>query len=981
MLSAQRRQLTVMFCDLVGSTELSARLDPEDMREILASYHRRCAQLIEATGGFVAKYMGDGILAYFGYPRAREHDAERAIRVALDLVEAVPALAAPKGVDLAVRVGIATGLVVVGDLLGSGPAEERAVVGETPNLAARLQTLAAPGKVVVADMTRALAPGPFDYRDMGPVSLKGLTLKEPVWEVTGETPLGERGASRERTWQTPMIGRDDQLERILELWRARGEGTGHVLGIVGEAGIGKSRLLREAHRRIAREPHVWVEGVGASLFSNSAFHLVAEMTARLLARHGESRPEDCLPALERSLRRVGMAPGALALIADLIGIPSPGGEGEIPLTAEQRRGALISTLADWLLRTARRWPTLLAVEDLQWADPSSVEMLGRLAEQGPQAGLLLIYTARRADDAPWPLGPTHSRIELDRLAPGDVRRLVSEATPALPAQLVESLVGRSGGVPLFAEELARLMAARGEGEAEREVPATLSDLLMERLDRMGRAKAIAQVASVIGRDSSPSLIAAVSGRADTDVRDALAALAKAEILIPASPDPDAMVSFSHALLQDAAYGALLRSQRRDLHRRVAEVLVSHFPAMVATRPDMLAQHWTAAGEDRRALAAWREAGHAAQARKAFHEAEAAYRRGLDILARLPEDAERDGRELALQSSLAATLQITRGYSAPETEAAATRANLLAQKGGDIIQQFRQAAAQWAALSSGGRFLSASRKADQVLELARMCERPAELAHAHMAQMTSRYRIGDLVGAEDFFREGVELFELPRFLSRPGVVGQTFGNAAQVAWILGDAAEGVRRIGRACELATSGGNPVDIASAEVMAAMFDLMTDDIEGADGHASHALEVARSNGFPQFEQIATICLGRVRVGQGAWEEGLALMEDGMARRAAAQIRVAETICWGWVAEGRRKTGALAGALECAEQALRANTQELCWRPDLLRLRGDLKTELGDLEAAEADYLEALASARTMRAKVYYDRAQARLDRLAIPA
>jgi class 3 adenylate cyclase/tetratricopeptide (TPR) repeat protein len=977
-LTAQRRQLTVLFCDLAGSTELSARLDPEEMRDLIGAYHSAAASHIEAAGGFVAKYLGDGVLAYFGYPSAHEDDAERAIRAGRAAVDAVSRLRSPSGEPLAARVGVATGVVVVGDLIGAGWSQERSVVGETPNLAARLQGLAPPGGVVAADTTRRLASGGFEYRDLGPVALKGLTLHDPVWEVVGEKALTDRFLARPGTPPADLVGRDAELDLVLDLWRRRAGGEVQIVGIVGEPGIGKSRLLYEIRRKIAREPHVWIEGGGAPVFANTPFYAISQMVLRLLARRGQSRPEQLTQALERSLRAVEMDVGAsLPVVGSLIDAPVTDWAFQA-LDAEQRRASLISALTDWLLRTARRWPTLVVVEDLQWVDPSSLELLGRLTAGGSGTGLLMLYTSRTALAAPWPVGPDHHQVALDRLPAAALRRLVESANDRLTAPLVDAVIARAGGVPLFAEELARLFAEREAGEADRAIPSRLSDLLMERLDRLGDAKPVAQIAAALGPRVSSPLIAAVSGLTATHVTRALDRLARGDILVRSAEEPEPTYAFRHALMQDAAYEALLKSQRRDIHRRAAMALAEKFPEEAFSHPEVMAQHCSAAGEADRALAAWRAAGHSAQARRAFKEAEAAYATALEILKSRPASAERDGRELALQSSLAGVLQITRGYSAPGTVEAAGRARELAEAGGDLRRQVQLASAQWGALSTAGRHLSATRKADQVLELARMEGSPEALGHACMVQLTSRYRIGDLVGAEDFYRQGDDCFRLSRLVSRPGFSAQTFGNAAQVAWLLGRAGEAEARMCEALELSRGTGNPFDEAFAQFMTSMLLVIIGRHGEALSAARTSIDLSETHGFRQFANVARLTYGRALAGCGEPVEGLGWMEAGFRQRAEAQERSGEPLFRCWLAEVSRLLGDQEGALATAEEALGANPQELAFRPAILQLRGDLRLAGGDTEAAEGDYLEAMALARTMRAKVFYDDAVTRLETLA---
>jgi class 3 adenylate cyclase/tetratricopeptide (TPR) repeat protein len=974
-LAAQRRQLTVSFCDLVGSTELSARLDPEDMHELIADYQRCCVGCIERAGGFVAKYMGDGVLAYFGYPQAHEDDPARAIQAALEIREAVPQVANRHGLRLAARIGIATGLVVVGDVVGDGWSQERSVVGETPNLAARLQGIAPPNGVVVSHATRSLATGLFEYRDVGAVSLKGLTLSDPVWEVVGANTIADRFDARHAL--TPMVDREEETRRILELWQRRAAGAGHIVGIVGDPGIGKSRLILEVHQKIAAEPHVWIEGGGAQIFRNTPFYTLSQMIRRLLG-HQETTAEVCA-SLERALVLADVSePDAVPLIAELLGVPTPDQAAPLTLSAEERRSRVISVVTDWLIKIAARRATVLFVEDIHWVDPSTLQVLDCLIERAPAAALFILYTARKDFDVPWPVGRDHTRIALERLDADCVRDLVvAAASRTLPDDVIAKILARADGVPLFAEELARLVTERNSGAADREIPSTLSDLLMARLDKLGPAKDIAQIAAVLGREISYRLIEAVSGVEEKVLRASLSRLIEAEILIHSGATPDDAYSFKHALLEDAAYGALLKRQRLDLHRRAATVIAEQFSQIAGERPEILAQHWTEAGDPTHAIPVWQKAGRLATSRRALKEAQSAYEQAIVLLATLPQTPDRDLLEFSLQSALAQVLQITRGYSAPQTVAAMSRTRQLAGVGGPLSPKLRQAQAEWAAASSAGDYVQAGGLADQFLGLAQADGRPANLAQAHMIQMTSLYRIGDLMGAEEAFRMGAPYFESPDFIRRPGVSAQTFGNAALIAWMMDDSDRAQRRMEAALALSLGTGHPYDLTFAQSMSAVFAVLASDLEKAEAVAVRSLALCQEHGFPQIAPISKIVLGRARAGLGRGAEGIALIREGMRAMEEAGIRVAMTEYLTWLGEAQAFWGAPDDAVQSVDEALRTNPQELFFRPESLRLRGEFHLALGRIASAKADFSDAMTLAKGMGAKRFHARSAASLERL----
>src|SRR6185437_9793569 len=552
--------------------------------------------------------------------------------------------------------------------------------------------------------------------------------------------------------------------------------------------------------------------------------------------------------------------------------------------------------------------------DIHWVDPSSMEVLDRLVERAPAAALFILYTARKDFDAPWPTGSHHTQITLDRLDVDCVRHLVvAAASRTLPDDVIAKILSRADGVPLFAEELARLVAERNSSGADREIPGTLSDLLMARLDKLGPAKDIAQIASVLGREISYRLIEAVSGVEEVRLRASLARLIEAEILVPSGARSDDLYSFKHALLEDAAYGALLKRQRSDLHRRAATVIAEQFTRIANEQPEILAQHWTQAGEPEHAIPVWQKAGRLATTRRALKEAQSAYEQAIVLLTTLPQ-----------------------------TVAAMSRARQLVDVGGQLSPKLRQTQAEWAAASSAGNFAQAGGLADQYLGLAQADGRPASLAQAHMIQMTSLYRVGDLIGAENAYRTGVPYYEAPEFVRRPGVSAQTFGNAALIAWMLDDMYEARRRMASALARSLDTGHPYDLTFAQSMSAVFSVLASDMDTAETAAERSLALCQEHGFPQILPISRIVLGRARAGLGRSAEGIALIREGLDAMAEAGIRVAITEYLTLLAEAQAFDGALQFAVQSADEALKINPEELFFRPESLRLRGEFDLAMG---------------------------------------
>ncbi|MGA8569485.1 MAG: AAA family ATPase, partial [Candidatus Binataceae bacterium] len=559
-LTGERRHLTVLFCDLVNSTGLAAQLDPEEWREIVGEYHRAAAQAIERFGGHVAQYLGDGVMAFFGYPEAHDNDGERAARAGLAILYAISKLKEhPTHPKLAARVGVDSGAVVV----GAGAGKDTDVFGDTPNIAARVQSSAEPGTVVITDAAHRLVSGLFVVEDRGMQALKGIERPVPLYRVV--QPSGVHGrlqAAAAARGLTPFVGREDELRLLINRWERALEGESQVALIVGEAGIGKSRLAQHFHEQIAGTPHTWVEAAAGAFFQNTPFYAVSEMLRVLLAWRGNESAEKQLAQLEARLELAGLKPSeALPLIAPLLNLPLPARYPPSSLSVEQQRRRLLATLVELTLGAARVQPVVIAIEDLHWADPSTLELIQLLDEQGATARLLLLYTARPEFRAQWPPRAHHTQITLNRLSSRNVHTMVGQvaARHALSDETVTAVVERSGGVPLFVEELTRALAESDGRSSASEIPTTLRDSLMARLDRLGPAREVAQLGAVIGREFSYELLHAIHPAPEDQLQTALKAVTDAELLYVRGIPPEALYWFKHALIQDAAYEALLKT--------------------------------------------------------------------------------------------------------------------------------------------------------------------------------------------------------------------------------------------------------------------------------------------------------------------------------------------------------------------------------------------------------------------------------------
>src|SRR5215831_12620676 len=637
---AERRQLTVLFCDLVDSTVLTSQLDPEELREVVRAYQETCAKVIARFDGHIAQYLGDGLLVYFGYPLAHEDDAQRAVRAGLGIIEALGQLnirlSQERGVHLAVRLGIHTGLVVVGDM-GGGTRQEQLALGETPNLAARLQGIAAPDTLVISAATLQLLGGFFACQSSGTQSLKGIAQPLEVYQVLYESTARSRLDAAGSTGLTPLVGRDQEVRLLRERWAQVKDGLGQVVLLSGEAGIGKSRLVQMLKEHVAAEPQAWLTPCQCSPYhQNTALYPMIDLLERVALHFDrDESPQHKLSKLEGFLVQYGLPLAeAVPLFAALLSLPLTAEYAPLSVSPEQQKQKLLHAFLTILLRVAAQQPLLFVLEDLHWVDPSTLELLNLLVDQGPTARILALLTFRPDFSPPW-TGRSHlTQVTLPRLP----RRQAAEMTDrvahgkVLPLEVVEQVVAKTDGVPLFVEELTKMVLESGllqerEGRYELTgplpplaIPTTLHDSLMARLDRLATVKGLAQLGATLGREFSYELLQAVSPWDEATVQQGLSQLVEAEFLYQQGLPPQATYLFKHALIQDAAYQSLLRSTRQQYHQRVAQVLETRFPELCETQPELLAQHYTEAGVLAPAVPYWQRAGQRAIERSANVEA-------------------------------------------------------------------------------------------------------------------------------------------------------------------------------------------------------------------------------------------------------------------------------------------------------------------------------------------------------------------------
>jgi class 3 adenylate cyclase/tetratricopeptide (TPR) repeat protein len=988
--SGERRHLTILFCDLVGSVTLSSQLDPEEWRATVAGYQRAASEAVTRFGGEVVRYVGDGIMAFFGYPVAHDNDAERAARAGLAILGAIATLNQQElgRPNLSLRIGIDSGPVVV----GTGAGEAVDAFGDAANIAARVQATAEPDSVVVTSATHRLISGLFVVDDRGTHALKGIERPVQLYRVVRPSGMRSRFEAAVATRAlTPFVGREDEMHLLLSRWARAREGEGQVFTIMGEPGIGKSRLLQEFRNRIAGDRHTWLEGTTATFFQNTPFYAVVEMLRQSFHWHSDQNNERRLVALEASLAGTGLAlDEAVPLIAGLIELPVGDRYKPLRMTPEQKRKRLLAALVTWTIGAAKAQPMVLATEDLHWADPSTLEVTQLLVEQAATAPLLLLYTARPEFRAPWPMRAHHTQIALNRLSAPNVRLIVQDllARAALSEETITTVIERTGGVPLFVEELTRSVLESGEAKISvRDIPRTLHDSLAARLDRLGAAaKKVAQVGAVIGREFSYELLRAVHPTVEADLQSALGELADAELLYVRGVAPDASYQFKHALIRDAAYEALLKSRRRELHLTVARIVNENFSVIKETHPEVLAHHWTEAGEAEPAVAEWQRAGERALERRAYREAEQHYRNAIGILGTLRESSERDAHELKLQVALGVIFTATQGYSSSQTKEAYARARVLIERTGgpaslEILNGLRGAAV------TRGELRASLGIADEILQIAHAIGSPQALAAAHTEQGNARYYLGDFVGAREHFRLSLENYRPEDFRNAGNVVDRVMGSymwAGATEWFLGFPDRAVRYTEDGLALARRLNNPFNIATAFGFATHVFSFRGNFTRVVETADQAIKVSSEFGFPIWNIIARIRRAWALAKNGEVSGATTSIREALAELDSMEFYLARALYLCLLGETQAAAGEIGEAIISVEQALQANSEEVIYHPLALTLRGELRLDSNQVgragfETSEQDFRDAVRIAQSISAKSLEVRATTSLARLLV--
>ena len=1001
--AAERRQVTVMFSDLVGSMALSARMDPEDLREVISTYQKCVADTVGHFGGFVAKYMGDGVLVYFGYPQAHEDEAERAVRAGLQLVAAVGDLKTHAA--LQTRVGIATGLVVVGDLIGSGASQEQAIVGEAPNLAARLQSIAEPNMVVIAEGTRKLLGNLFELEDLGPKDLKGIAGPVHVWAALRPASVESRFEALHASGLTDIVGREKELELLLRRWSKAKSGAGQVVLMSGEAGIGKSRLIAALLERLAGEPQTRLRYFCSPQHTDSAFYPIIGRIAGAAGFTPEDTPKDKLNKLDAMLTRDETSSEDASLLAEMLSLPNDGRYPDLNLTAQQRRERTLNALTVQLMSLIPRHPVLMILEDAHWIDPSTLEMLGRTVNRIESLRVLFVVTFRPEFEPPW-IGQSHvTTVTINRLIGREINAMIDNLSgeQVIPTNIRQDIIERSDGVPLFVEEVTKAaLEAEHQSVSDRitnvsppsfEVPATLHASLMARLDHLGAAKQVAQIGAAIAREFSYALLTAVAPQPEAELQSALDRLVAAGLLFREGKPPQAIYLFKHALVQDAAYGTLLREPKRELHARIAEVLESRFRDIAESQPELLARHCTEAGLIEKAASLWGKAGRRSLARSALLEAVAQLTHALDQIGALPATPTLRREQIELQVALITPLVHVKGYAAPETKAASERALLLIDQAEALGERLDDPLTLFSVLygicvANLAAFNGSVVRelAVQFLALAEKQKATASVMIGHRLMGMSLLTTGDIAEGRVHLDHALALYapaEHRQLATRFGqdVAVATLAFRSLASWMLGYPMAALADTEQAISNAREIGQAATLMYALAVASFAPALCGGYATAKTLLDELLPLAEDKGTSWWKAF------------GMMEQGLLLALTGKASDAASLIASGITLFRSigstyWLptylphlAMAYAELGQFDDGWRCLSEAMTAveTTGERWFEAEVHRMAGEiaLKSPQADAAKVQAHFERALTVARKQQAKSWELRAAMSMARL----
>jgi class 3 adenylate cyclase/predicted ATPase len=1001
---AERRQVTVMFADLVGSTALSTGMDPEDLREVISAYQKCVAETVHHFGGFVARYVGDGVLVYFGYPHAHEDDAERAVRAGLELITVVSGL--KTRVPQQVRVGIATGVVVVGHVIPSGESEERGMVGDTPNLAARLQSIAEPNMVVIAESTRRLLGSFFQLDDLGMRNLKGIAGPVQAWAVLQASSVASRFEALHATDLTVLVGREEEFELLRRCFFKATDGEGQVVLLSGEAGIGKSRLASAFVGLLAGEPHIRLRYSCSPQHTDSAFYPIIGEIERAAGLAREDTPGAKLDKLDGLLRQTSTSTQDAALFADMLSLPNDGRFPVVELTPQQRRQRTLEALVLQVEDLARSYPVLMVFEDAQWSDPTSLELLSRSVDRLRTLSVLLIVTCRPEFEPGWIGKPHVTALNLNRLAAREVGDIIDHivGNKPLPANIRQDIIERTDGIPLFVEEMTKaVLEAESESEARRAaasipspmltVPASLHASLMARLDRLGPAKELAQIGAAIGREFSHTLLAAVVRKPEMELQTRLQRLISAGLLLRQSGARYAIYSFKHVLVRDAAYSTLLREPRRALHARIAETLESDFAEISENQPELIARHYREAGNVAKAVGYLSVAGDRALSHSALKEAHEHFSQALQLISGLPDDNDvRRRGELKLQIALARTLQEQKGYGDRQVGEAYTKACEFSRRAGNAGMHLAALYGLWAYHYLSGQPAAMLEQANEFLAFAEREDEAGPVMVGYRLVGTSRLINGHIADASDALHQAFVRYD-PEVHSAASPVGRSlrarFGHDVGVTmyayrswalWLSGQpadaekAAESELERGRALEH-----DDQSRFYALWHAGMTHVLLRNVDKVAEIGSKLSELANDRQLPYWQALGDFLCGWRATRAGRAGDAVGLLQEGLRLWEQTGSRIFRPICVAFLADAYAADDRPDLAHRTFEEALRiaGESGERWAEPEIHRLFGDLLTRRGSSAAALAAYEQAIAIARRQGSRSFELRATTSLARV----
>ncbi len=967
---AERRQLTVLFCDVVGSTPLAEQLDPEELRDVIRTYQELCAEVIGYFEGYIAQYLGDGLLVYFGHPFAHEDDACQAVRAGLGIIQAVQDSPRLSQVNLGnhpvqVRIGIHTGQVVVGEM-GGGGWHEQLALGETPNIAARLQSLAQPDTVVISGATAQLVEGLCEWQALGVQSLRGLSRPMAVYQVIRESGVRSRFEVAVRQGLSPMVGREEAVGLLRNRWGKAKTGDGQVVLVTGEPGIGKSRLMQELKEQIPGEGGQEIEFRCSAHFQRSAFQPEIEY----LQRQIQSRPEETPYAADKLGRLEALLQAhpfpseeVVPLFAALLSVPLADRYPELDLNSQRQKQRTQEALVGWLLQCAVHHPLLVVWEDVQWADPSTLDLLQLLIDQVSTARILVVLVFRSDFVPPWTMRSYITKVTLSRLGRAHVGQLIQNLAgeASLPREIVQQLADKTDGIPLFVEELTKMvletnvavphtqphvppLSPRAQpGRLPLAIPATLQDSLRARLDRLGPAKEIAQLGAALGRAFSHTLIQAVWSLDDQSLHDGLTHLVHMDLISQKGEPPHTRWVFKHALIQDAAYQSLLKSKRQQIHQDIAQVLEKRFPDIVHTQPELVAHHYTQAGAREEALDYWKRAGQRAFERSANVEAIEHLSQGLELLTALPEGTQRAGHELDFHTILGPGLIATKGYAAQEVKDTYIRAQELGHQMGGAGRAFSALRGLWGVHEMRGELHTARALGDQLLSMTHGLPDQASLIEVHRACGNTLFWLGEFGLAREHLEHGIGLYDPAKhsglaFLygSDPKVVC-LFYNALTL-WLLGYPDQAVQHSEEALHTAQTLLHTHSLAAAQNCTAMLHQIRSDLPAVHQTAEAAIVLSQEQGFPHWLTMGRMLQGWAAAMQTPAGDGLEQLKSGLAAWRATGSELLRSYFLSLLAEVQQKKGQLEEGRRTLDEALESVEEhgERFYEAELYRLKGE---------------------------------------------